>query len=725
MAEAGDGPPRARVNVLAYPAPSTGLFLLLIVALLSVGTFAGSWLFNLAQGREWVLATEACSTAASTATAGAPDAARAYQDAFDSCTAPLEQRRGMWSLGGALAMGAGATALVFAVPPILMRRRRLRPLPSAAGIVATRAAQAAAEAGLGHAPRLLAGTTGMADAFTFGTPGRYRVALPLKLIGLLAHPGPADGVLRHEYAHVAHHDVELTWLARSAWFVVAPVLALPIVGALVTGDASLVASYLWRAAIVAGVVELITDRNLRAREFDADLRAASGNAALLGQTLSLVPSPPPRSILLRLVSRHPDPARRRAVLAAPHLAAGTAVMDALIAGFLAALASPLLVQAGTAAFAGTDTPFRGQWTAAIVVGPILGATVGFGMWRAELVAAAADDAGWPRPAATSPAAGACGLAAGLALGSLVSLGQLGAPLGGLGEWWSLVAPVLCSAGAALLIAGLAALTAPLARTVRSPRPVNAVGMVTAVAVFTVGSWAWSTLQLSLAFGGVELALLWLATGYDGWPVLVAAAWTVGLAVLGIAFRRGASRVQAPAWFHFPEPAVPAFPAVAPRARSLPAALGVGGGVGTVAGVVQAFEYAAQAPVTSGGGAFVAQSLAVLMAAAACALATLVLGAAGRRVLFGAVPAAGALAAALSLLGFAAARIADTGGLRGLPAADLVALSAGAGFVACLAASGGVATAEAALAVVRHVARQRPKVPGPAEVGPAGATGLAR
>jgi Zn-dependent protease with chaperone function len=97
----------------------------------------------------------------------------------------------------------------------------------------------------------------MGDAFSFGRPGSPAVALPPKVVGLLVRPGPADGVVLHEFAHIRHRDVELAWMARSAWYVALLVLLFPIVGALWEGP-SILPYYLWRAAMLAVVVEIVT-----------------------------------------------------------------------------------------------------------------------------------------------------------------------------------------------------------------------------------------------------------------------------------------------------------------------------------------------------------------------------------------------------------------------------------------------------------------------------------
>lgn len=71
-----------------------------------------------------------------------------------------------------------------------------------------------------------------------------------------------------------HHDVAVSWLARSLWYVLGPLLALPVVVALVQREPVLAVDILWRGAVLLGVVVLVVRGLMRAREVDADLRAA-------------------------------------------------------------------------------------------------------------------------------------------------------------------------------------------------------------------------------------------------------------------------------------------------------------------------------------------------------------------------------------------------------------------------------------------------------------------
>jgi hypothetical protein len=120
------------------------------------------------------------------------------------------------------------------------------------------------------------GAAAQRDGFSYGTPGRYRIALPRAVAVRWRDASLFDPLVRHELAHVAHRDVALAWLARSVWYALAPLLAAPLLIIPVSGDRSLLPDYLWRAALLAVVVQLVSSALLRSREHDADLRAAWG-----------------------------------------------------------------------------------------------------------------------------------------------------------------------------------------------------------------------------------------------------------------------------------------------------------------------------------------------------------------------------------------------------------------------------------------------------------------
>lgn len=175
-------------------------------------------------------------------------------------------------------VAAGGLVVLRAVPSVIRRRRGLAAPAPKYGPVVSRFAELAEASGLPRTPEMVIGPR-VADAFSFGRPGVHTVALPHWVVVKLRRPGPADGVVRHEFAHIRHRDVELAWLARSVWYVLGPLLLLPVLWSLLSGDLSLVAQYLWRAASLAAVVELVTAGLLRAREHGADLRAVGAGAS--------------------------------------------------------------------------------------------------------------------------------------------------------------------------------------------------------------------------------------------------------------------------------------------------------------------------------------------------------------------------------------------------------------------------------------------------------------
>jgi Zn-dependent protease with chaperone function len=164
---------------------------------------------------------------------------------------------------------------------------------------------------------LFVGTTALRDAFCYGRPGRYRIALPT---GLVIRPTSAsfDAVVRHELAHVAHRDVALSQMVHSVWYALTPLLLLPLVLSLAHGDLSVLPDYVWRAAVLAAVVLLAQRAVLWSREHDADLRA--GQATGAGQAMTAALSSirrPPATRLRRALARHPDVTARLDVLRNP------------------------------------------------------------------------------------------------------------------------------------------------------------------------------------------------------------------------------------------------------------------------------------------------------------------------------------------------------------------------------------------------------------------------
>ena len=553
-----------RVRILAYPPPTTGLYILFVAALLAAGMFVGGWLHDRLYANELLQTYKVCWTQSQAAGAGLPpvEAYVVSDAAFRECIAPFYRVKGTWYIGGAMVVVAMSAGVVYLTPLYLCWRKALSPPPPKYRGVQERFAQLAAHAGLRRSPAMLVGPYGkLGDAFGLGTPGAHAVAVPVALLGRLQRPGPGDGLLRHEFAHLRHGDVELAWLARSVWVILLPALAVPVAWAVVGGDRSLLADYLWRVALLAVVVRLISAHLLRSREHDADL-AAADSAAEQAETrgaLKLASRSRRTGWVRGLLARHPSSERRAEVLDAPQLWAQVNFVDSLTAGFLAAFAMPLIVEAAWVLFAGTSDQSAARWAAAVLSGSLLGMTVGFGLWRAMLMACAAAAIRQEARRDTSVWAAVFGTGLGLLLGQVASLAQVGIPIAGLfSAAWLPVPAVLCAA--AVAVSGLLGLLlTPLARLVRHPRQAWIPAMMLNVVLFIAAIWYSTSLQNDLDLQSAEpgasagaSAVIWVAKDLAlRPPIIVAAIILVGSALGAALLRRSAMKAPMPDWLYIP------------------------------------------------------------------------------------------------------------------------------------------------------------------------------
>jgi Zn-dependent protease with chaperone function len=539
-------PERPRPNVLAYPSPTTWRFLVFLAALLSAGVFAGTWLHNQVLYDEWLAVTVRCNAEAlrQTAALPAPESSLGRAAARDlaaaRCRGPADRRMAAFALGGLGAAGAAGLIVLYLAPRVVERRRRLRPLVPGLRPAAERVAALAAEAGLPRAPGVVLGDARLRDGFSYGTPGRYRIALPRAVAVHWRAALPFDPLVRHELAHVAHRDVALAWLARSVWYALAPLLAVPLVATLLSSDRSLLLPYLWRAALFAVMVQVVSSALLRSREHDADLRAAraAGGPETVAAAVAGARDRGAAPWYRRLLANHPSPARRLAVLERPELAAGVTLLDGFTAAFLATLTVPLVVQVLTALLRGSGRSDLADVVAALIAGPLLGGAVGLGLWRAALVQRVVDGPTRPTPVAL-------GVAAGLVLGQVASFAQTGTALGGVDHPALLVVIALAGLGATALAAGLGELWANAAPAMRHARASWVAALVVNSVLFTAVLWAAASLELALDQGSSAITRTWLVTAVASWPILTAvvvlavtAAWALGRS------RHGA---VAPAW----------------------------------------------------------------------------------------------------------------------------------------------------------------------------------
>ncbi|MEO6082060.1 MAG: M48 family metalloprotease, partial [Umezawaea sp.] len=595
-----------RVDVLAFPAATTARFLVLVAAMVAAGLFAGSAVFNTAAvgGSAWSADVGACAATA----AGASDDPAAQQAAFLDCAASAERERIAFALGAAVVLLLGALVVMVLAPVLIQRRYRLT-LPRA-NMTRTvdRVQVLAAEMGLRTPPLVVLGSSKLGDAFCFGRPGAYRIALPLKLA---VKPGKPlfDAAVRHEVAHLRHHDVGWSWLANAVWYVLAPLLLLPVALSLMSADYSVLPDYLWRALVLAGAVHLARRALLRSREHDADLRAArvGGVPAMIDLLRSL-----PRDARTGRLALHPDRAARLDVVTRPELAVRITAVDGFTVAFFVSLAVPMLGDlAVSGSLSTTVLPFARLAVAALVA-PLLGATLGLGLWR---------------QAAVGRLAGARVRVVPVVFGVFVGCvaGEVASFSGTATTWWgqvgSLLPPAVLVTGATALVAGLGELWEQVGGGLRRARGNWVPAVVVSTILFGVALWIGGHLRLAVGTGGWDLASA-LVSAWMTSPVFAILALALAVAV-AVAHRLAWRTRTTPAWLAPPRSRTPDDP------RPTRVVM-----VGVVAGVVGAvvlvgFRASLTAPIQQEQLLDTYLWLAGAVAATAALLVGLLFGAAGR------------------------------------------------------------------------------------------------
>ena len=452
------------------PSGVAGRAVALLLALLTVGLFAGSSVFHeTSLGLRWFREASTCVTG--------------------SCSDSVNGWLVTFQIFGMLGAVAATATITLLAPRRLIRRRRLRAFGPELGAVTQRVGDLAGAAGCARPPQLYLASVRQRDAVTFGLPGEYRIALPPSLVVRHRQPAVFDPVVRHELAHIRHHDVLIAWSTRPALWVSGVLLVVPVGFALVDGDLSLMPSYLWRAALLLAVTTLVCAGILRSREFEADAAAApdDSRADELRGVLATLPQRPGRR-WRALTALHPTPRDRLRALDDPTSQARVGFLDVATVSFLTSLSVSLV--SGLVAE-------RLSWNmAASATGPVLGGlllgcTLGPALWRAALSAA-------PRPLPVS-----LGAFLGYAGGAAASLNEVGTgTIGGADLRTALIDAVLTAGTVSLLLASSSLASGVVSRTG---------GRAAALASALLGS-------LTIGLG------LWLAH-------LVSVAWSVDLEAL--------------------------------------------------------------------------------------------------------------------------------------------------------------------------------------------------
>lgn len=591
--------PVARADVATFPGGTYSAFLALVLAEVAVGAFLGNWLFNEILGGEWVRTLSDCLNA------NVADP----QGTF-TCYAGIEQTRAVWSIGGAVVV-VGLGLIVMALAPGSIRRRRaLRRLGDSHRTVQLRLESESAALGVRRPPELYRGPLRQRDAFSFGAFGRYAIAIPPALVSN-ANAAVFEGVIRHELAHVRNRDVGFSWLASSIWYVVGPLLVIPGAWGILTLEPSLLPDYLPRAIVIALVVWATSRNLLRVREWEADLTAARASPdkfAAAERTVRLASDSGRRGVR-RVLATHPSVASRLEVLHAPARVTVLGFVDTAVVGLLVAFAAPMVEQVSQAGLAGGN-PLWALTFSAIVVGAILGTSVGVGIWRNVHAEAAVRLADPGARRSRSRLAAACGLAVGTIVGEALSLRHAGIPIG---DWLALtnLLPAVTLGATVAVSASLA--SAYILGVGR--RGALVASILVNIVLFGLAWWLSRTIQTAWGLMGWELfapnaAVLLGANG--GWLAIAFIVMLGAAALVGLAARRSV----APGWWY--ERSIRPDTTAVPASASIIAVALIGAVAAGLVGVVITFvRWSADESLRASGTAAIDTVILVSAAGAAC------------------------------------------------------------------------------------------------------------
>ena len=607
----------ARPNPFAFPSNVDFAFGLLVAVVVGVSLTVSLAIGNtIASGFE----TQAALNARCEAAAGPRSDRDTLQvrerwlTRFDACQHAASRPAGAVLIGLA-ALTLGAAAIYLLSPRWRIRRSRYVPLTAEeTPEVVAALRDLCREAGVGPEPEFLWNPLNMAcTGLAFGLPRRRCVAISGGLVTKLwTDPGLFRSVVLHELAHLRNGDVDRAYATVAIWWSFVATSLLPFALLVPWIDPAVLPRRILSLAALALVVVLLRDAALRARETFADVRASTWPPFADGLDRALPSDAPPgrgpRSAartVRRWLSRHPAAASRRAAMRDPSPLFATSFRFAVgagVAGSLSWLALATVVD--------VVVPGAGDWTAAVVFAGLVVGVAGLAQWRAACLASVRRE----------PVRGtwrvALGLAAGMALGDLVSVsGAVSIPdgfalTGAALAIFDLVWYGLLFAGTALFLRWTVACAStwlPAVARRATPRLAFALGAAPSVLVLAVGLqylFSIATFRISggILPGSMVAAALSGPAGFtipDGpyveaavalgllvvqvatSPVFYAAMQLLWLIPLGAWFlRRRAAPVATAAWALLDRaPAAPAWPAERrPLRPGLCAAVGIAGGL---------------------------------------------------------------------------------------------------------------------------------------------------
>jgi Zn-dependent protease with chaperone function len=489
-----------RLNPFAFPSDTTFRFVLLIVSVLGVSLFVYYTLYwslrpNSEQTLRFGQDYQRCVDEAN-ATYSVDLFSSAYIDALSKCRSALpvtDHREGQWMIIGALSLLAAALIIYWTFPARKIWREQFLPLTGRdAPEVTSYLTELCREAGLWPPPVFLWHPLRSASgAVAFGHGGRSRVALTGGLVAQFYTDKPVfRAIVLHELAHLRNGDVNKTYFTVAVWQAFVAVALVPFALSLllqIRQGPGFVANLSFRVLALGGLVYLMRNAVLRARELYADVRASvwDGIEGALRRALDALPRQRHEGVglLLNVLRVHPDPVERSLTVDATDRLFRMGFWDAFAAGVATTIAASnveLLLYYLTA-----NTRLE-LIVPALILAPLAVGVVGLGAWRATFGALALG-----RPPRGLSRLG-LGLGLGCVLGQFLSLeGYIEASVYGSSMavfGFYVVLSTLLLASSVLLVEWLgtgASTWLEVMATSRSPRPAYVVGLIIAGALFAL------------------------------------------------------------------------------------------------------------------------------------------------------------------------------------------------------------------------------------------------
>ena len=533
----------SRPNILAFPSATTARVFLLLAAIVSAGAFVGISVHDWLLARSYASAYNACSAGAALR---GPVGSTAYSDYLELCFRPTQIRRGLFALGGGLTLVLLLMVTVPLAQLIISRRRPGKAMTQYFAGSGKYLEELRNASGVNSNTMILVGPSQQRDAFTYGAFGRYRIQLPRGLAVKWRTRDLFEPVLLHECAHIFHRDVKWGWFARAAWYAVVPLLLAALIPPVLQHDWGYFLSYAWRAILLVVITQLLIRSFLRARETDADLRAAqvlhdvTDITAVIGRNTSRL------SRLPALLAFHPSAQKRISSILDPASTVRVSFVDGFTAALTAALPGGIVLGIAENLLLGvSDGSSKAQIIFVGIYSAPLGFAVGGGVLRSLMVSRVT---GQP-PSAAAPA---LGVGIGVAIGLLASLAQTGVGvLAGNAQPWEIAVPACAGIAATAYTAAIArlwAFTVPLAAR---PRVSWITYCVLATAIFWVVGWM--SVELGSLLDNYPGAGIWDTLRRNaGNAIFLIPSWTllviflaIGSLVGGLLFLR--QRDSSPSW----------------------------------------------------------------------------------------------------------------------------------------------------------------------------------